>query len=205
MGNIEKFEAIAGVYDTDERAAVAKIIADKIRQTVGGADGIAGAKTAIDYGCGTGLVGLNLLDIFKTVLFADAAPNMVNQVQGKIQELQAENAKTICCDIMKNRPPDFRADCIILAQVLLHEKDTAALLSRLSDALNPGGHLIIVDFDKNPSIESEEIHCGFDQNELAARLKQTAFASVKSETFYRGDKLLMNQSASLFIMDAVKA
>lgn len=56
MGNIEKFDCIASQYDTFDRIEVAKIIADTIRTYVIDGKG----KSAIDYGCGTGLVGMQL-------------------------------------------------------------------------------------------------------------------------------------------------
>ncbi|SEN49950.1 Methyltransferase small domain-containing protein [Amphibacillus marinus] len=67
MGNTDKFDMIANNYDTAERIELASLtahaIADKLYQTE--------TKHAIDFGCGTGLVGLNLLAKFKSILFLD--------------------------------------------------------------------------------------------------------------------------------------
>lgn len=69
MGNSEKFNLIAGRYDTPERIETARIIADTISAYA--QDGK--EKSAIDYGCGTGLVGMELLGDFKSMLFVDAS------------------------------------------------------------------------------------------------------------------------------------
>ncbi len=198
MGNIEKFDAMATQYDTPERARIAKIIAGAIRKRVAsGAD-----KCAVDYGCGTGLVGICLADIFDSLVLIDASPNMIEQVNAKIAGIP--NAEALCRDFSRE-PPDVRADYIFLTQVLLHVKDIEPFLASLFAALNPGGRLLIVDFNKNEAVASELVHNGFDQSELAEVLKRIGFLSADSETFYRGERIFMNQDASLFILDARKA
>ncbi len=54
MGNTNKFEMIADVYDTPERVHIAKVSSDAIRDYLVDAKN----KHAIDFGCGTGLVGV---------------------------------------------------------------------------------------------------------------------------------------------------
>jgi 2-polyprenyl-3-methyl-5-hydroxy-6-metoxy-1,4-benzoquinol methylase len=41
-----------------------------------------------------------------------------------------------------------------MAQVLLHINEVELVLSRLFDILNEGGHLLIVDFNKNEKVVS---------------------------------------------------
>lgn len=198
MGNIEKFDLAASRYDTAERIEIANVISGTIRKYITGGEN----KTAIDYGCGTGLVGLSLLDVFKSILFADASKNMVEQVGQKIEKLQAKNADALCFDLLAECPQGLQADYIIMVQVLLHEKHVKPLLTRLFSILNEGGHLLIVDFDKNVNIVSDEVHNGFEQGELAGILQEISFSHVDSKTFYHGEKIFMNQDASLFILDA---
>ncbi|MDR0423938.1 MAG: class I SAM-dependent methyltransferase [Clostridiales Family XIII bacterium] len=194
MGNIDKFDGIAAQYDTPGRVAAAAAIAGRIRVCVGAATG----KTAIDYGCGTGLVGLQLLDIFKSVLFVDASENMLAAVTGK-----NPYAQTLCADIMSGaRLPS--ADYILLVQTLLHEKDTRTLLARLCGVLNEGGRLLVVDFDKNQRVSSPDIHNGFDRRELVGILEGLGCRVNGADTFYHGENMLMGQDASLFLMDAEK-
>jgi hypothetical protein len=57
MGNTDKFEMIANVYDTHERIQIANVSSDAIREYLVDPTG----KSAIDFGCGTVLVGLNLV------------------------------------------------------------------------------------------------------------------------------------------------
>jgi len=77
MANTEKFEMISNIYDTPERIQIAKISSDAIREHLINTEN----KNAIDFGCGTGLVGMNLLNNFSSILFLDTSENMINQIK----------------------------------------------------------------------------------------------------------------------------
>jgi predicted TPR repeat methyltransferase len=205
MGNVELFDAMAERYDTPERERIAGIVADAIRERAAQGRGGSRDKTAIDFGCGTGLVGLRLLDAFREVIFADASKNMLAQVHSKIERLQAANARVLYCGESATLPSDLKPDYIFLAQALLHVKDYEPLLVSLRDALKDGGHLIIVDFDKNVNVVSDIVRNGFNQADLKRALQRLSFEQVESHTFYSGEKMFMNQDASLFILDAQKS
>lgn len=200
MGNTDKFERIAGTYDTPERIHIAKVSSDAIREHLADAK----SKNAIDFGCGTGLVGMNLLNDFHSMLFLDASPNMINQIQQKISDSNLSNAHTLCFDFEKSELTDLRADYIFMAQVLLHIEDYEFILSRLFDVLHEGGHLLIVDFNKNEHIVSDLVHNGFHQEELIGKMTKMGYGNIQSKTFYAGDNLFMGQDATMFILDAQK-
>jgi ubiquinone/menaquinone biosynthesis C-methylase UbiE len=200
MGNTDKFEMIANIYDTSERIQIAKVTSDAIREY--SVD--AGNKTAIDFGCGTGLVGMNLINDFNSMLFLDTSQNMINQIKQKIADFNIRNADTLCFDFEKEGRSDLHADYIYMAQVLLHINDIELVLSRLYDVLNAGGHLIIVDFNKNEEIVSDMVHNGFEQEELIYLMAKIGYKEIQSKTFYTGNKIFMNHDASLFILDSQK-
>lgn len=200
MGNTDKFEMIANSYDNPERIHIAKVSSDAIREYVVDAK----SKNAIDFGCGTGLVGMNLLNEFNSMLFLDTSPNMINQINQKIAIFKIQNADTVCFDFEKKGLSDLHADYIFMAQVLLHIHDVEFVLSRLFDVLNDGGHLLIVDFDKNEEVVSDLVHNGFHQDELADIMTKIGFRNIQSKTFYSGSKIFMGQDASMFILDSQK-
>ncbi|MBO9598327.1 MAG: class I SAM-dependent methyltransferase [Cohnella sp.] len=201
MANTDKFEMIASAYDTPERIHIAAASADAIREYLADAK----SKSAIDFGCGTGLVGMNLLDEFHSMLFLDTSPNMIDQIKRKIAESDIRNADTLCFDFEKDGLADLRADYIFMAQVLLHIPDIQPVLSRLYDVLNEGGHLLIVDFDKNDKIASEIVHNGFNQDELADIMTAIGFKDIRSRTFHAGNRIFMGQDASMFVLDSRKS
>ncbi|WP_107838255.1 class I SAM-dependent methyltransferase [Metasolibacillus meyeri] len=200
MGNIDIFEMMADSYDTNERITIAQVAANAIRERLVDATN----KTAIDFGCGTGLVGMHLLDDFQSVLFLDASQNMVDEIQQKIETFNITNASTQCVNIEKESTNNLRADYIFMAQVLLHIDNTEFALSKLYELLNEGGHLLIVDFDKNEKVISDMVHNGFEQKELAALLAKIGYQQIQSKTFYHGEKIFMAQDASMFILDGKK-
>ncbi|QHT58572.1 class I SAM-dependent methyltransferase [Paenibacillus lycopersici] len=200
MANTDKFEMIAQTYDTPERIHIAQVSADAIRGYLIDAKD----KHAIDFGCGTGLVGMNLLDEFRSMLFLDTSPNMIERIRHKIADAHIHHAATYCFDFEQNDSSDLRADYIVMVQVLLHIKDVEFVLTRLFDVLREGGHLLIVDFDKNEQVVSDFVHNGFHQSELAGLMASIGYKDIRSETFYRGNRLFMGQDASMFILDARK-
>jgi len=200
MGNTDKFDMIANSYDTPERIHIAKVASDAIRDYVDDAK----SKLAIDFGCGTGLVGMNLLDDFHSMLFLDTSQNMINQIEQKISDFNIQNADTLCFDFEKEGLSDLHADYIVMTQVLLHIPDVEPVLSRLLDVLNEGGHLLIVDFDKNEDVVSDMVHNGFHQAKLADRMTELGYRNIQSKTFYHGSKIFMGQDASMFVLDAQK-
>ena len=94
MGNTDKFEMIADIYDTSERIQIAEVSSNAIREYLVDAK----SKDAIDFGCGTGLVGMNLIKDFKSVLFLDTSQNMIHQIKQKISASNIQNAATVCFD-----------------------------------------------------------------------------------------------------------
>lgn len=200
MGNTDIFDMMANSYDTFERIQIAKLTAEAIRECLVGAND----KNAIDFGCGTGLVGMDLLNDFKSILFLDSSQNMVNQMKQKIVNFNIQNADALCYDFEKENSLKLHGDYIFMSQVLLHISDTGLILSRLYHVLNEGGHLIIVDFNKNEEIATDMVHNGFNQEALMALMTKIGYREIQSRTFYTGSKIFMNQDASLFILDAQK-
>ncbi|USB32322.1 class I SAM-dependent methyltransferase [Paenibacillus sp. YPG26] len=200
MGNTEIFEAMAHKYDTPERIEIATMAANAIREYFDNGK----VKSGIDFGCGTGLVGLNLLDDLGHIVFLDTSANMLELVDHKLTASGIQNAETVCFDFEAGLSSDLHADYIFMAQVLLHIRDVEPVLSRLYEVLNPGGHLIIVDFDLNEQVASDIVHNGFDQSSLKSLMTKIGFTTAASKTIYTGSKIFMNQDASMFLLDAEK-
>lgn len=203
MNNKDIFEQMAAHYDSPDRVASANIIAAELRRHIHAAAerGTTG-KSAMDYGCGTGLVGLQLSDMFESVLYVDASPQMVEQMNAKIARAGIQNANTLCSDFTVDTLPETRFDIIFMAQVLLHIRDTRLILEKLYSLLNDGGQLLIADFNKDESIVSDKVHNGFIQSELKQLMLDTGFTSAESKTFYRGERLFMGKDASMFLIAA---
>ncbi len=200
MGNTDKFEMIANTYDTSERIQIAKVSSNAIRKYLVDVK----SKDAIDFGCGTGLVGMNLLEEFNSMLFLDTSQNMIDQIKQKISKSNMKNTSTLCFDLEKDSLSNLQADYILMTLVLLHINDIELVLSRLYKILKKNGHLLIVDFNKNENIVSDIVHNGFDQRELSDVMKKIGYRDIQSKTFFTGSKIFMGYDASLFILDSQK-
>ena len=203
---MENFDLMAKDYDTDKRADRAMVIADEIRRHIG-----AGKGTAIEFGCGTGLVGLQLANDFAELTLLDSSVEMVRQATTKLEALSHPAVSALCYDLLEDVPERMAADYIFSSLVLHHIKDTTDIFRRFHRILNDGGRLLIVDLDeedggfhaKYPDFEG---HNGFNHRALADIAEAAGFREVTIKTFYRDRKVFMGKESpySLFILDAVK-
>lgn len=200
MGNTEQFNRIASQYDSPERKRMAKIIAKAIREKLQEL----GKKDVMDFGCGTGLVGLEFIEDFQSLIFVDSSENMIQEVKEKLSTVENNHTQALCFDLEVTDFPEEQVDVIFLSQVLLHVKDTKMILEKLWKILRGKGQLILVDFDKNEHVQSTLVHNGFDQQDLTNTLLDIGFRSIDSRTFHEGKNLFMGQPASLFVLSARK-
>lgn len=97
MGHINQFNQLAANYDTPKNRDMAKRSTDAIRSLLDKNH----TKTAIDLGCGTGNVGLDLLEEFESMLFVDASTNMIEQVEKKISRYRYKKKRQYYVWILK--------------------------------------------------------------------------------------------------------
>ncbi len=173
-------------------------------------------KAAIDYGCGTGDIGIQLMRDFKNVLMIDSSPEKVNQVKQRLTDLNSPNVEVFCYDIMDDEenwctPEKLQADYIIISLALHHIKDTETVLKRLYSMLYEGGHLLVVDIDEEDGGFHTQYpdfngHNGFNHSALVKQVKDAGFSAVLIETFYHDVNVFEEKEYvySLFILDALK-
>lgn len=77
---ILNFDKTAKDWDDSRRIQRAKIIADKINEFMNLQDSF----SALEFGCGTGLVSLNLYDKFKEITCIDTSSGMIKQLEDKV-------------------------------------------------------------------------------------------------------------------------
>lgn len=158
-------------------------IADAIRKAVP----LNRHMSALDYGCGTGLLSFPLKDELGAILMADSSGGMLEVVAEKIAAQGVANMTALQLDLMADPPPAQRFDLIVTAMTLHHVPDTDHILRIFHDLLQPGGTLCIADLDKEDgSFHGPEIdvHHGFDQADLGRRAAQAGFADEQFQTVF---------------------
>jgi ubiquinone/menaquinone biosynthesis C-methylase UbiE len=193
------FEEMAKRYDTEERMELAKVIVKEVRPKLQNSR----SKSLIDYGSGTGLISLELSDLVDSILLVDSSKQMLEVAKAKISHKGITNSKVLYSDFTQETP-ELKADIVLMSLVLLHIPDTKQILKELFKIINDGGKLIIIDFDKNDKIKHPKVHNGFSHEELKKSLSEVGFTSIEMKTFYHGNRIFMNQDASMFISSCIK-
>src|SRR5699024_6740410 len=94
------FEEMAKRYDSDERIALANVIAKEVRKELQHCQ----KKSLIDYGSGTGLVSLQLSDLVKSISLIDSSKQMLEVAEKKITAAEITNAKVFHADFTEETP-----------------------------------------------------------------------------------------------------
>jgi ubiquinone/menaquinone biosynthesis C-methylase UbiE len=178
------FDRRAATWDNDPvKAARAHAVAEAIRREVSFRPGM----RALEYGCGTGLLGFALAPFPGELTLADASEGMLGVLRDKIAATGARNMTAVKLDLLVDAPPATRFDLLCLLMVLHHIPDTDAILRKFHAILAPGGRLCIGDLDPEggafhgPGFDG---HNGFDREALAAKARAAGFANVRFTTAY---------------------
>ena len=182
------FDRVAADWDSEPRRVVLmRSIAEKIVRVVP----LDREMDLLDYGCGTGLLGLFLLPYVGTVTGADNSPGMLAELQRKIAAGGVESIRAIQLDLERDPVPCARYHLIVSGMALHHIADTDTVLRAFHTLLHPGGMLCLADLDTEPGIfhpaemDSVVHHHGFDRAEIKRKLLSSGFSELTDATAIR--------------------
>ncbi len=185
---VSDFDARAATWDDDPtKVERARAIADAIVREVP----LAGAMDALEYGCGTGLIGFMLRPHLADITLADVSDGMLAVAAQKIVAAGDARMRAMKLDLLTDPLPGRRFDVVFSAMTLHHIPDTDGILRRFRDVLRPRGFLCIADLDAEdgsfhgPGFDG---HRGFDRDDLAAKVRRAGFASVRFSTAFEMKK-----------------
>jgi ubiquinone/menaquinone biosynthesis C-methylase UbiE len=165
-----------------ERAnAVAAVMREHARLSSG--------MSALEYGCGTGLLSFALQADLGQITLADSSAGMLEVLKEKIAASGARNMTPLKLDLSLDPLPEARFDLIYTLMVLHHIPDTTKILTGFHALLKPGGLLCIADLDKEDgSFHAHEAgfdgHNGFCRGEFRQTLYGSGFVHVRMHTCY---------------------
>ena len=155
-----------GVPGRAERAnAVAAAIREQVR--------LSKTMTALEYGCGTGLLSFALQRELGAITLADSSTGMLEVLKEKIARGGIINMASLRLDLAADPLPAERFNLVYTLMTLHHIPDTAKILASFYSLLQPGGVLCIFDG-----------HNGFDRKELGKELEKAGFNKVRFTTCY---------------------
>lgn len=158
-------------------------IADAIRKAVP----LNRDMSALDYGCGTGLLSFPLKDELGTILLADSSTGMLDVAAEKIAAQGVTHMTPVKLDLLADPAPAQHFDLIYTSMTLHHVPDTDQILRVFHDLLKPGGYLCVADLDQEDGSfhgPDVDVHHGFDQAELSRRAAQAGFAEMRFQTVF---------------------
>ncbi len=152
-------------------------------------------QTALDFGCGTGLLSFYLKEQFSEVHLVDNSRGMIDIVNQKIELDNISHFVSYCNNIEDIH--NLKVDVIYTNLTLHHIDNVEGLLSHLHHLLNPKGMLIISDLvEEDGSFHAQNNepipHNGFNQLQLQQQLKQCGFSPLSYKvyhTLHKNDKL----------------
>lgn len=128
----------------------------------------------LDFGAGTGLIGLPLAAGAERVDLADVSPGMLQALRAKIAEQGLANATAHLGELEELALPAGDYDAVVTNNALHHVSDVPRLLARLAGLLAPGGALFLADValeDGSFHAPSVVPHNGFRPEHMAAMLE----------------------------------
>ena len=170
--------------DWDEvpvRIERAKAVADAMREQVN----LFPEMTALEYGCGTGLLSFALQPFLGPITLADSSTGMLEVLKEKICLSGVKNMTPLQLDLSTDPLPANRYALIYTLMTLHHIPDTPDILQKFHALLEPPGFLCIADLDKEDgSFHDHEFsgHNGFERQELKELLLQIGFKKVRFTT-----------------------
>ena len=202
------FDEAAKDWDSEpRRVALMKAIGEAILREAEPASDM----DMLDYGCGTGLIGLFLLPHVGNVTGADNSPGMLEVLRDKIASEGLENMEAIRLDLERDPLPSARYDIITVGMAMHHIADTEKVLRAFHTLLVPGGKLCLADLDTEPGTfhptDMADIvhHHGFDRERLGKQLAEIGFVQRKDVTVTTFTKPVGGQGEqefSVFLMTA---
>lgn len=142
------------------------------------------ARTVLDYGAGTGLLGFELLPRAAAVTFADVSRGMLAEVEAKIARSGASNATALALDLAAG-PAPRRFGLVASLMAMHHVPDVPSMLRAFHGALEEHGVLCVADLDEEdgsyhgPDFDG---HRGFRRDAFAAWLREAGFDRIRFST-----------------------
>jgi ubiquinone/menaquinone biosynthesis C-methylase UbiE len=201
------FDERAKDWDSDpKKVHRAKTVAEAIR----GAIPLNQNMSALEYGCGTGLLSFALQSDLGSITLADTSLGMLNVLTEKIAASGVTNMSPLRLDLSADPLPAQPFDLTYSLMTLHHIDDARGVLKKFHALLKPGGWLCISDLDKEDGTfhtdGTTDVHLGFERGELQAWVEAAGFSNVNFSTAFEIKKKIegVEKVFPVFLMTAQK-
>jgi predicted TPR repeat methyltransferase len=165
----------------------------------------------LDFGCGTGLVTLQLQPHVRSITGADSSQGMLKVLEEKISAGNLNNAGTQFLDPTSGKGIEGRFHLIVSSMTMHHVAELAPLFREFHAILLPGGKLCIADLDAEGgrfhSDNTGVMHFGFDREQVTALLTAAGFSRITvstAATVHKPAAGMQPEAFSVFLATATK-
>ena len=201
------FDERAKDWDSDPmKVNRAKTVAEAIRVAVP----LTTDMSALEYGCGTGLLSFALQSDLGQITLADTLQGMLDVLAKKISASGVTNMQPVRLDLSTDPLPAQPFDLTYSLMTLHHIDDAKGMLKKFHALLKPGGWLCVSDLDKEDGTfhtdGTTDVHLGFERGELQKWVEEAGFSSVKFSTAYEIKKDIdgVERTFPVFLLTARK-
>ena len=201
------FDERARDWDSDpKKVERARAVANAIRKAVP----LSKEMSALEYGCGTGLLSFALQPYLGQITLADTSRGMLDVLREKINDAEVGNMHPVRLDLTSDPLPAERYDLTYSLMTLHHIRNVKNILSKFHELLVSNGLLLIADLDREDgSFHTDgttDVHLGFDRDELRRMVEEAGFGDIVFSTAYKIQKQTGNEEKifPVFLMTARK-
>ncbi len=187
----------------------AKLLSIEIKKFIN----LTGNLTALDYGCGTGLLSRQLKNDFKKIALIDSSKGMIDVLTEKIKTEKINNFEPYFLDLLTDKIPfDEKFDVIYTSMTIHHVNDIKSIFEKFYYLLKQNSYLCIADLvkesgDFHPPEMNFKGHFGFEKNDIENYLRSAGFEPVFYKIFHKIEKTSVENSTKeypVFVIIAKK-
>ena len=165
----------------------------------------------MDFGCGTGLLTMQLQPLVRSITGVDSSEGMLNVLQRKILNLKLANARTHLSVGGQDYIFPGKYDLIVSSMTLHHVPLLEPLLAQFYRVLAPGGRVCVADLDREDGRfhgdNTGVFHFGFDREHLQQLFVRAGFSRITCQTatqITKTDSDNNQSSFSVFLLSGSK-
>ena len=134
------FNQAASSWDSLEKIESTKILANKVIEKLQLQPNC--SLDILDFGCGTGLLGLNFFNYAKSITGIDTSEGMLNVFQDKVKDFK--NVNILNLDLEKS-DIQLKFDLIVTAMAFHHLERPNIMIKKFQSMLNVNSKIAIID------------------------------------------------------------
>lgn len=189
---MKHFDHAANEWDSEQKIKLMGTLAHKTQDSME----LNSSIDILDFGCGTGLFGLEFLDHANTLTGVDTSSGMLKVFSEKTKNIKGVTALNLDLEEAENLEKKY--DLILSSMAFHHLKDPAFILGKLANALKADGTIAIVDLEaedgsfhsdpekmgvKHFGFSNEQITEWAEKNHLKVKIKTIHFMEKEGKSY----------------------